>query len=198
MSSSEVFAPLAYTQRFWASRFAPGFEADFVFEALTPAYRHNVNWKELYCRVYQGQIPPSLLNRKRIWELLRPLSDNLKRFSTLGVHGRKPRILFDVGSDLHEFSSVCHRHGHRVTNRFAVPKGSEWIRVGAQFSHLDLTDDLNFGCRSFHKRVTILPPVVKSLHVSFVVFGGVQYISGIRFSILGRDRGVSLGYVILN
>ncbi|KAK9856933.1 hypothetical protein MYU51_021387 [Penicillium brevicompactum] len=68
---SSAFLPLLGSQTFWASRFDPGGERDFFFEARN--CKMPQNWLQLYRSTSFRQCLPGLGNRRRIWPLLQNL-----------------------------------------------------------------------------------------------------------------------------
>lgn len=76
--ASRAFRNLFNDQSFWASRFAPGKERAWLYEAdkrgviaLREHYpNHSVNWKKLYNLTERQKLNNSLENRLRIWNLI--------------------------------------------------------------------------------------------------------------------------------
>ena len=166
--SSMAFAAIQLSQRFWASRFNPTFERDFIFE-IRGDQEHR-NWRTLYRQTSDVYSPPGLRNRKRIWsltqslaELLRMRLNNQPKPSPLDARGYTLRWRW-VAGDL------------RPQDR------------SAQTSLFDT------GCRQFHKQVVTIPPRLSRIAVSLVRPGNRDCIAGIRF-ITSRGLDACLGYV---
>lgn len=57
--------PVFYTNHFWRSRFGPGGERDWIFEA--PVWQVSCDWLSIYRRTQHGS--PDMENRQRLWKL---------------------------------------------------------------------------------------------------------------------------------
>jgi hypothetical protein len=68
VSASRSFLPLLTSQAFWASRFEPGNDCDFIFEKRN--CREPRDWIMLYQFTSHASSPPGLKNRRRIWKLI--------------------------------------------------------------------------------------------------------------------------------
>jgi hypothetical protein len=70
---SKAFLPLLSSGIFWASRFEAGGDLDFIFEKWKS--RDATDWMSLYRLISHGHNSPGLRNRRRIWDLIRPLTN---------------------------------------------------------------------------------------------------------------------------
>ncbi|WEW59724.1 Protein gts1 [Emydomyces testavorans] len=73
--ASRSFHPILTSQTFWASRFEPGNDRDFIFEKRN--CREPRDWIMLYQLTSHASSPPGLKNRRRIWELIRTFASSL-------------------------------------------------------------------------------------------------------------------------
>ncbi|KAK2805761.1 hypothetical protein FQN50_006037 [Emmonsiellopsis sp. PD_5] len=74
--ASKSFRPILTSQTFWASRFEPGRDRDFVFEKRNS--KEARDWKALYQLTSRASSQPGLKNRRRIWELIRASAPSLR------------------------------------------------------------------------------------------------------------------------
>ena len=75
--ASICFQPIFFFRAlFWASRFRPDGELGFLFEKLN--IRKTTGWLNLYRFLNSASCPLILRNRRRIWELIRPLVNSVK------------------------------------------------------------------------------------------------------------------------
>ncbi|KAM0219279.1 hypothetical protein ACHAQD_006495 [Fusarium lateritium] len=83
--TSPAFATLELPERFWASRFQPGREFDYVFEALD----HPVeSWRALYSSLtIWAPAIPNIANRKRVWQLVKDFQETPSRVSGVPFAG---------------------------------------------------------------------------------------------------------------
>ncbi|KAE8147809.1 hypothetical protein BDV25DRAFT_159511 [Aspergillus avenaceus] len=70
--ASKSFLPLSTSQYFWASRFKPGGEYDFMFEMWN--VKESRDWRML-CQKVKCTISPGIMNRKRIWTLIQKAAE---------------------------------------------------------------------------------------------------------------------------
>ena len=166
--SSMAFAVLQLSQQFWASRFNPTFERDFVFE--TRGDQEHRNWRTLYCQTSDVYSPPGLRNRKRIWSLSQSLAGLLRmRLNDQPT----PSPLDEPGCPL------------------------RWRWVAGDLRGQDpsaQTRLFDTGCRQFHKRAVFIPPHLSRVAISLVRPANRDCVTGIRF-ITGRGPDTCLGYV---
>ena len=104
--ASRSFTDIVTSRMFWASRFAPGGERDFIIETKG---KQVTDWKQLYLSTGMYYLPPALLHRMRIWNLilyinelleLRPESAESRVARTLQLHD-------DENSDLRWRRVMC-------------------------------------------------------------------------------------------
>ncbi|PGG95062.1 hypothetical protein AJ80_10029 [Polytolypa hystricis UAMH7299] len=74
--ASRPFLPVLTSQTFWASRFEPGNDRDFLFEKRN--CREPRDWIMLYQLTRGASSPPGLKNRRRIWELIQASAPSLR------------------------------------------------------------------------------------------------------------------------
>lgn len=65
--ASQLFAPLFYQQRFWATRFGPGSERDWAFESSQ--WDKRSDWRRLYRLTSLARRSQPMHNRERVWLL---------------------------------------------------------------------------------------------------------------------------------
>lgn len=68
------FYPVFHSKAFWATRFGPSGELDWVFESQT--WNGACDWPSLYRRA--RKVPPVMRNRKRLWRLAQILKRTLR------------------------------------------------------------------------------------------------------------------------
>ncbi|GBF62029.1 hypothetical protein TMEN_4553 [Trichophyton mentagrophytes] len=73
--ASRTFGPILSSQTFWASRFEPGRDRDFLFEKRK--CKEARDWIRLYQLTNRSVNPPGLKNRRRIWNLIQKLAPYL-------------------------------------------------------------------------------------------------------------------------
>ena len=166
--STMAFAILQLSQQFWASRFNPTFERDFVFE--TRGDQEHRNWKSLYFQTSDVYSPPGLRNRKRIWSLSQSLAGLLRmRLNDQPT----PSPLDESGCPL------------------------EWRWVAGDLREQDplaQTRLFDTGCEQFYQRAVFIPPHLSRVAISLVRPANRDCVTGIRF-ITGRGPDTCLGYV---
>ncbi|CAG9994642.1 unnamed protein product [Clonostachys byssicola] len=62
--TARSFSPMYHSQSFWRSRFAPGGERSWLFEALDA--HETIYWRSLYRKTNEARLTLGLRNRKRI------------------------------------------------------------------------------------------------------------------------------------
>lgn len=155
------------SQIFWASRFKPGHEREYVFETRRSKQR---DWITLYQRTKYAHGPPGFKNRRRIWCLIRTLIVliNLR--------------LDDCSGFLHTPSSADSLKWNKVAGDVKQTIGS---RHGEVFRE---------GCRLFQVQNASIPGDLSKIAFSFLAVGDVIYITGIRL-ITRDDSQIRLGYL---
>jgi hypothetical protein len=171
-TSKELAAiiPSGLGQSFWASRFQPLFELNFVFEAQK--YRDGLDWRSLYFGVVKAlHYSPGLQNRKRIWDLIRsPLSE------LVCIHWSDNQALysFDTNKDQLRWREVCGN-----LQPLVEPSGiGKW----------------SVGCKQFRTQYIFIPTPLRQIVVSTILIGNATYITGVRF-IPSEGSKICLGYV---
>ena len=157
--------PSGLGQSFWASRFRPPFELDFVFEAQK--YRDGLDWRWLYFAVVKAM---GLQNRERIWGVIRsPLSELLdtRLSDSLALHP------LDANEDLLRWKEVC---GNLQP-----------------LEHVGGTSRFNTGCKRFHTQRTLIPTLLRQVAISTISIGNATYVTGVRF-IPNEGSEVHVGY----
>ncbi len=166
--TSASFAALPLPDSFWASRFQRGFEFHCIFEARQ-SHRKGY-WKALYSGVKNLRRSASFTNRYRIWEILLHLEELLTIISHASLDGSVSRSFFEPDAP-EDCTSWKYASG--------VVKSAE--------------ESFSDGSRALWTRNVVVPNKVIEFHVSFVRFGNVDYISGLRLrSQSGSD--ICLGY----
>ncbi|KAL8828532.1 MAG: hypothetical protein Q9170_006562 [Blastenia crenularia] len=165
--ASRAFQPVLTSQIFWASRFQPGYEREYVFEKRNKEQR---DWISLYRRTSYAHSPFGLKNRRRVWGLVRKLITLL------------PLRLDDCWELPPPPSSV---------------DGLKWIEVGGDIKHTTGSghcEYFNEGCRLFQKQYAPIPGDLSKIAFSIVAAGDITYITGMRL-ITSDDADICLGYL---
>ncbi|KAI0160476.1 hypothetical protein GGR57DRAFT_499162 [Xylariaceae sp. FL1272] len=174
--ASRVIAGVPLSQYFFQSRFWPGRELDTVFDGflLSPSKRAGIDWRSLYSemrlRQGRGMIGLGEKNRLRIWkQTVRPLSKAMQHISRLSeLRGRPPNV-------------SC-----------AMLKENWRTVLPARRYDEDFMGDIRR--QTFHVEVELPPSRVREVHVSFVSFFNIRYVTGLRFTPEdGED--VEIGYI---
>lgn len=165
--TSRSFSCILTSQPFWASRFAPGGERDFVFEMRKG--KKGKDWRHLYRHTSYSHSSPGLLNRMRIWQLIRLIEKHLR----LRLDDKQRSVSEDMNrTDL---------QWHRV-------RGDVRQELGA--GHCT---GFNEGCRVFGKARAFIPKVLSKIAFSIIRSEEADYVVGMRlFSVEKEDR--QLGY----
>jgi hypothetical protein len=165
---SKTFLPLLSSSIFWASRFVANGERGFIFEAWKN--RETTDWMSLYRLTGYAHNSPRLQNRRRIWDLIRRLTDLLS-------------LRLADGS-----TTTC------VGQEFARLR---WRKVAGNVK--DEASDghpigFNEGCRLFGTHFTYMPKDLSKISFSISSVGNVTYVAGIRL-ITEKGPDICLGYV---
>jgi hypothetical protein len=185
--ASRAFAGVAHTKAFWHSRFWAGQEFEYVFE---PWLQKAGVIKDLQFAepriVYEvlknesGSL--ALANRRRIYELLRPIAAGLhsfashqKRFGTTEPSGRALASLWQPELEDED------------TARWECAYG-ELLDSELQPYH--------FGCRPLFKRLLALSESIVAVKVSVLPFhNGISYVTGLRFCLADASEE-TIGYIL--
>ncbi|KAI0431105.1 hypothetical protein F5Y09DRAFT_330621 [Xylaria sp. FL1042] len=179
--SSRVIATTSLSQIFSQSRFWPGRELDFFFDAflLPPSERIGIDWREFYRsskeRLKYGMIGLGERNRLRIWkQTLRPLTqaiDEIARLSEL------------KGKSESDWSQVSEEDPRVLWKSIET-----WQDVGPEL----------FGELSrhvFQTEIELPLSNIAAIHVSLVEFFGSKFISGLTFE-TDHGKDIEIGYII--
>lgn len=171
--SSRAVQRLPLSDTFWRSRFFPGQEFEYVFEAFKHFRNLKGQWKTIYQNFKNMSKSPGLVNRRRIWDLARILDDLVGvRLESPICSGTKVCSYFEPAAA--EEEDVAWIEGHRCLRPF----------------------DRSFptGCRELYVRSLLVPRDTISIYVSFVDILDKTYVSGLRFEGLqGTIR--QMGYI---
>ena len=165
--ASRSFAPILTSQSFWASRFAPGRERDFIFEARK--WKNCKDWRLLYRHTSAAHATPGLQNRRRIWSLIQII----KEYLSLRIN-EKPR---DLSADMNDTDLRWNQVGGDIKQA-----------LGAGYCK-----EFNDGCRIFDKVHAFIPKTLFKMALSVVQAGEADYIVGLRLISVEEDDK-QLGY----
>jgi hypothetical protein len=164
---SPVFLAILYSQTFWASRFKANSDRCYVFEKWDA--RDNTDWLSLYRLTSPDRCSPGLKNRKRIWDLITPLTETIRLcLAETQISGSQ------------DLTSL------------------RWTKVeGALHAETDIRRNGGFlqsGCRLFGTHIGQIPEDLAKICFSTSNVGTVTYISGLRL-IAYKTPNVCLGYI---
>lgn len=166
--ASRTFLPILSSQAFWASRFEPSRDRDFIFEKRNCT--ESRDWMTLYRLTSRASSPPGLKNRRRIWELVRAAGPSLR--------SRCDEILESSRANL-------------------LTGGQAWDEATGDIKP-DIVDcyqgSFNEGCLLFQKQCAIMPVGLFKIGFSITAAGGVYRVTGMRFE-FGSHPDVRLGYI---
>lgn len=165
--ASRSFSRILASQPFWASRFAPGGERDFVFE-LRKGMKGK-DWRHLYRHTSSSQSSPGLLNRMRLWHLIRLIEKHVRL------------VLDDKRGSVSEDVNCTDLRWHRV-------RGDVRQELGAY--HFT---GFNEGCRVFGKARVFTPKALSKIAFSILRSGEADYVVGMRLS-SAEEEDRQLGY----
>jgi hypothetical protein len=168
-----MIIPSRLGQSFWASRFHDPFEYGFVFEAQT--YRVGLDWKALYFSITKDPfLGLQLQNRRRIWGLIKPLSE------LICLEWKGGQGLLTLSSDENEWKEV---HG--------LIQQPERDQNRSKFG-------IQLGCLRLYSQYTSIPALLCRIVVSTVSIGTATYITGLCFIsralISNQETKIFLGY----
>jgi hypothetical protein len=161
---SKTFLPVLTSHTFWASRFEPGHDRDFIFEM-----RNNnepSDWITLYRVTNHTHSSPGLKNRRRIWVLIRALMNLLR----LSLDDTLESSRIDLSADCLRWNEVA--------------GDVKPVYCGWWFSE---------GCRLFQKQCASVPSDLSRIAFSITAVGNAEYITGIRL-ITSNGADIRLGY----
>ncbi|KAI0388244.1 hypothetical protein F5Y17DRAFT_453560 [Xylariaceae sp. FL0594] len=165
--SSRVVADTPLPDAFWHSRFCDGREFHYVFE-FAERFKHRGKWRSIYLLVRHLRHHPSLVNRRRIWDL------------AAGLH------------NLISLTGTCHGNALRSHLEPDAPSDSRsWITASSKL--WPYSDTFPDGSRSLHDRFLALPDRLSSISVSVTDLCTGRYVSGFQFQDMDGNRW-NLGY----
>ncbi|KAM0550613.1 hypothetical protein ACHAPJ_008871 [Fusarium lateritium] len=169
--SSPICDSVDLSSQFWRSRFWPGRDFPYYFDADDRALSLE-RWRNLWFVVRKLDGARCLRERKQIYKQ----SDKLRKLIM-------QRISAPVccGTPVKSFSEPE-----------AEKPGREWFKASAKLCKPK--DWFKAGARALWKRDAPIPPSFISIHVSWVIINGKKYISGIRIDQDGTLE-TKLGYV---
>lgn len=168
-TASRSFASLKLPNQFWRSRFRPGQEFSFIFEANEyPA--NSGNWKKIYEETKFLQHRLSVVNRKRIWALASEMCNLLTQRAASSISQvHLVPTLFEPGPPI---------------------KDHPFIWESASSCTNSATELFQVGSRIISERMIFLPGELLSIMVSLVYINGHSYVSGL--SIISQRNEKSL------
>ncbi|EEH22645.2 hypothetical protein PABG_04856 [Paracoccidioides brasiliensis Pb03] len=166
--ASRTFANSPLLQNFWASRFFGTFEFSSIFEARqdSAASPRSRDWRSLFHFLRRHTHMLNFQNRKRIWEIVQPLADNLTLFSTVMIRGNLPS---------------------------ALDGKLKW--KNARASMRELGDDSFAGDRVLFSRTADISPSIVAIRVSTIRFGDCDFVTGLCF-VDASGTGIEIGYTL--
>ena len=165
--ASKTFASLYSSQYFWASRFAPGLERDYIFEAKAPLV--DMDWRNLYWLTQDRRAPPALRNRKRIWKLLTPIENYLR---------------------------LCYNSSASKPLHEIFQEGFEWKEISGDIRYDDNSYRPSFheGCGVMFESAHLIPNELYEIACSMVKASDGSYVVGLRVTDK-LQNSIRLGYV---
>ncbi|KAI9765323.1 MAG: hypothetical protein M1839_005523 [Geoglossum umbratile] len=164
---SRAFLPLLSSGTFWASRFEANGDRNFIFEKWKS--RDTTDWMSLYQLTSHAHNSPGLRNRKRIWDLIGP-------------------ITYLTSLRLAEGSKTT-----RVDQNFA---SLGWSRVAGDIRG-EASDgypkDFHEGCRLFGMYAAYVPKDLLRICFSISGVGNINYVVGIRL-VTEKGPDIRLGF----
>ncbi|KAF4334215.1 hypothetical protein FBEOM_11957 [Fusarium beomiforme] len=176
--ASPVFAMLELPARFWASRFQPGHEFDYLPEVQE---HHPESWRALYLSVkIWGRGIPNMANRQRVWGIAKSLQATLTQIGGVSCQGFPLSTWFETGiDDSDQNTNYQAEVSWHTASRAVTEPGKSFF----------------YGSRALRARTRCFPEPVKlrQMSVSFVYTAAGKFISG--FSLIdNHDRTYSVGY----
>ncbi|KAF5537299.1 hypothetical protein FMEXI_9989 [Fusarium mexicanum] len=171
--ASPVFASLKLTERFWASRFQPGHEFEYITEIIDHPPE---SWRAFYLSLQIWALnDPSMANRKRIWGLTKTLHGLLSQMEDAPCQGRPLQTWFETSADPEDTSACWHTAACASTQ----PNGS--------FVN---------GNRGLRARTLRFPQALKAqrMSVSFVNLPEGVFVSGLVLIDHNHERH-AIGYI---
>ena len=169
LNLSRSFTDIVTSRIFWASRFAPGGERDFIIETKS---KQVTDWKQLYQSTGERHAPLALQHRMRIWKLILYIKELLEMRPESVA--RTLQLQDDENSNL---------RWRRVMGD-VQKRGEKYVQ---SFSD---------GCRDFGEARAVVSPSLS--HIAFSVIQGVEeyyadYVAGLRL-INTEDEDQQIGF----
>jgi hypothetical protein len=165
---SQAFLPLLSSATFWASRFKASAERGFIFELWNN--RDVTDWMSLYRLTGRTRGPSGLQNRKRIWDLVRPVRD---------------------------ISSLCLADSLETRILDEKIAGLRWSKVAGDVMNemaYQYPGSFNEGCRIFGTHVAPIPQDLSKIGFSVSSLGNITYITGVRL-MAKKGTDLCLGFI---
>lgn len=182
--ASPTFASLKLTDEFWHSRFLPGRDFDWAFEAHDATGRVSSalkgKWSHIWRKVRDHRRSEDLWNRERVWNLASWARELMaQRAESPICHGGAVSSDFEPDVPLETIRNT--------ERRVMMTAGCEEQPKGKHFTS---------GVRTFHiRRIREpVPILLESMLVSCVKISGKHYISGLKMS-LKDGQVLRLGYM---
>jgi hypothetical protein len=165
---SQAFLPLLSSSTFWASRFKASADRGFIFETWKSL--EVTDWMSLYRLTGRTHGPSGLQNRRRVWDLARPLENitNLR-----------------LAEDL----TMTSLNENLARLRWSKVAGDVKDEVDYEYPR-----NFNEGCRIFGTHVAPIPESLSKIGFSISSLEHVTYISGVRL-ITPKEPDIFLGFV---
>jgi len=165
---SKAFFPLISSNSFWASRFELNSDRSFLFEKRNS--RDVTDWRRLYELTSQASSSLGLQNRRRIWNLIEPLTNI-------------------ISLRLAEGSTLSYIDQESTCLRLGIVTGDIQDDVSDRYPAM-----FNKGCRLFGTHATQMPKDLLKISFSICSIGNITYVTGIR---LTTEKGLDiyLGFV---
>ncbi|VUC35886.1 unnamed protein product [Clonostachys rosea] len=169
-SASRAFYFVFNEESFWARRFRPGRERDWLFEASATQNVQQINWRTLYKITHNKEkLPASLRNRLRIWNLVRLIKNATP---THTIQSITSPVEFGPASEFDIWSSVACEYQSRLL-LFPGETGSPEIELPRQ-------------------KFQFSGPLA-GIEVHFIQLGRFGFVCGITFIMVSR-RTRHIGY----
>lgn len=185
--ASRVFRTMSLSKSFWYSRFDVGQEYEWVIEPWLYKVGFYQNTKlsdpESVYKVMKSLSKSNvLMNRRRVWELIKPIATALYSFK---LHEEAYGKMEPCGKPL---ASIWQ------------PDLPEEDTLRWDCAHGELLDSeiqpFHFGCRPLYKRFISLTKPIISIGISVLPFhDGVTYITGLRFCFADATEE-AIGYIL--
>ncbi|KAF4958084.1 hypothetical protein FGADI_2642, partial [Fusarium gaditjirri] len=175
--ASPVFATLELPERFWASRFQPGHEFDYLPEVYD---RSPQSWRAFYhsLKIWTRGIP-NMANRRRVWRLAKRLQATLTQMDGASCHGSPFGTWHETMPDGPGHTTSEAEFSWHTASRAVVSPGKSFF----------------YGSRVLKARVLYFPEPMKlrQMSVSFVDTPAGKFISGFTL-VDSHDRSYAVGY----